>query len=665
MSGLRWKKMRFITDAPPPVFVGSRDMIEPVIRQCREGYDRLLGVDTETLGKLKNPDHEFLDSKGKLKKMPYTNMTDQVIVMGLAPDDDHRFLVPAKYLHLFKELLEDESVPKALTYVKFDVHRISNTSGIVLGGRWADTVHLDFMLDEDTRENRHGLKPCAADYLGLPLRDYNELFGSVDPRTIVLGHELWEKYVDYSCLDPWATRKVALYQLDELAKIPVWDPRFNPVLHEEMPDYTLADMYWETEEPQLKCLWRMERRGVKVDKKRLEEIHENLVTEMDEIARELNRIAGYPFNPGSTPQVAEYLFEKKKLPIIKTTPGGKPSTDAEVLEALAHGSHQVEEAKLLLKYRSCSRDDGTSARGMLRWIYRDGRVHTSYSSTKVTGRLGSSEPNLQNVPSRKDKHGFRAAFIAEEGCKLMVVDYSQLEMRIFAFAAGEEGMMQAIADGLDLHCFAGALMMDMEYDEFFRLAKIEEVKEYVDMRTAAKKVGFGIIYNQGKYGLSATLSQELGNYVSPDEAQAYIDKYTDALPGIRTYKAAMLQAARKLGFVQTLCGRYRRLSKIKDRSRFYKSRAENQAINTPIQGSAADIVKRAMILIDQDEYLNEELGWHLLLQVHDELVLEGPEESADEALELVKYYMEHPFSEDLPVPLVADPKIVDNWKEGK
>jgi DNA polymerase-1 len=127
----------------------------------------------------------------------------------------------------------------------------------------------------------------------------------------------------------------------------------------------------------------------------------------------------------------------------------------------------------------------------------------------------------------------------------------------------------------------------------------------------------------------------------------------------------MLQAARKLGFVQTLCGRYRRLSKIKDRSRFYKSRAENQAINTPIQGSAADIVKRAMILIDQDEYLNEELGWHLLLQVHDELVLEGPEESADEALELVKYYMEHPFSEDLPVPLVADPKIVDNWKEGK
>jgi DNA polymerase-1 len=660
--------------APPPVYVESPEEIEQCIRHCFTSD--MLGVDSETLGLLK-------DEYGN----PYHQMTDQVVVMGLSPDEGSRYLVPRKRLHHFKELLEDEDIPKALTNIKFDAHRFMNTSNIQLKGPWVDTPQLDYMLDEDLRENRHGLKPCAWDYFKIPMAEYKELFGNEDPRAFRPGHPQWEKYLDYSSLDPWVTRKLALYLISQLDQIRVWKDWDPEKLSEREMQYTMMDMYWETEEPQLKTLWNMERRGILVSDGRLAEIEASLTSEMEQVARELNRLVGEPINPNSGDQVGKYLFETLGLPNKGKTTTGKWKTSADILKDLALGSHQCQEAALVIQYKKASKLRGTYARGLAKWVASDGRIHTSYSATKTTGRLGSKEPNLQNVPRPdNDPHSIRAAFIPGPGKKFIVADYGQLEMRIMAFRAstyGDHTMLNAImgnldalegddysglSGGLDMHSFTASRMLGMPYKEFIAIKKDEQHprhEEISGVRTAAKAVGFGIIYGIQAKGLSAQLSKALKRFVSESEAQGYIDLYLETFPGVHFYMMDMKWCARENGYVQTLCGRFRRLSKIKSKNRSYRGHAERQAINAPIQGSAADIVKRAMILIENDEYLKQDLGWYLLHQVHDELILEGPEETAEDAAEIVQYYMAHPFAEDLPVELEVEPKIVDNWKEGK
>lgn len=617
----------------------------------------MLGGDTETLGLLTNPD------TGR----KYDKMTDQVVVMGLSPDEQSRYLIPRRLLHHFQGLMADPTIPKAFTNIKFDAHRLRNTAGITLGGPWVDTVVLDFLVDEDTRENKHGLKACAYDYLGIEMVEYKDLFGSLDPREMNPEHPLWEKYLDYGSLDPWATRKLALLLLEKLRRIFVWSAFPPEELSERERNFTMADLYWATEEPQLKELYKMESRGICVDVDRLAEIGDSLQAEMDDIARKLNRMVGRPFNPNSGQQIGEYLFEDKGLPHAGLTSTGKYKTDKKVLEDLAYGEHQVEECALILQFKKASKLKGTYAEGLLKWAHK-GRIHTTYSPTKTTGRLGSSDPNLQNVPRPdNDPHGIRAAFIPAPGKKFIVADYGQLEMRIMAFAAldyGDRTMLDAILAGQDMHSFTGSRMAKVEYEEFFHAAKVTKEQWATDMRTAAKSVGFGIIYGIGAPGLSAQLTQSLGRYVSEAEAQGYIDLYLETFLGVKKYMADKKSMARHYGYVQTLCGRWRRLSKARSRNGAKRGHALRQAINAPIQGSAADIVKRAMLLCGSDARL-EELGWELLHQVHDELIFEGPEESAEEALSIIQSYMEHPFTQELPVPLIAEPSIVDNWKEAK
>ena len=666
--------MRFQTIAPPPVYVDSATAIESCIRHC-ETAD-VLGTDTETLGLIKDPTDPF--------KQTYHQMTDQVVVMGLSPDEESRYLVPRKNLHHFKGLLENERIPKALTNIKFDAHRFMNTSNIKLGGPWLCTLQLDFMLDEDTRENRHGLKQCAWDYFQIPMLDYKGLFGNTDPREFKPGHDMWEKYLDYSSLDPWVTRKLAKHLVEELKTIRVWGAfAHQRELTARERDYTLMDMYWETEETQLKVLWNMERRGIYASKDRLEEIEVSLSEEMALCARELNRLVGKPINPNSGQQIGVYLFEEKGLPNQGRTPSGQWKTTAAILKELALGEHQCREAALVIQYKKASKLKGTYAVGLAKWIHRgDGRIHTSYSATKTTGRLGSKEPNLQNVPTaRTDPHHIRAAFTPRPGNKFIVADYGQLEMRIMAFRASTyedptmldaimgnledlEGDYTGVTGGLDMHSFTGARMMGIPYLEF--IARKEAGDEDVTAtRTAAKAVGFGIIYGIGKQGLSRQLAEALKRFVSEAEAQGYIDMYLETFPGVDRYMKSMKWFAKKHGYVQTLCGRLRRLSKINSRHGGYRGHAERQAINAPIQGSAADIVKRAMILCEYDDYLRIDLGYELLHQVHDELIFEGPEEHAEEAALTIQYHMQHPFPEDLPVTLEVEPNIVDNWLEGK
>ena len=612
-------------------------MIGPAVRRCLDSS--LLGLDTETLG---------------LVSKKYTNMTDLPIVLGLSPDEDTRYFVPMKYAHSFQEVVESE-VPKALWNSKFDAHRLANI-GIEIGGPWVDGMVGDFLYDEDTRENRHGLKPCAQDYFNIPMKDYKTLFGKVDPRGIEPGHELWEKYLDYGSLDPWAHRKCCKHLMDELARIYLWDE----------DDFSMRDHYWDVEEAQLKCLFDMERRGIRIDVEYLDNVGTELQKEMDDVAAELASMLGVPLNPNSTKQVAKLLFEDMDLAPLGYTPGGAPQCDAKTLDhfALIEG---IDECKLIVQYRKASKMKGTYAEGLVKQKHTDGKIHTTYNPIKVTGRLSSSEPNLQNIPRPDwDTHGIRAAFIADDPDNdfMIGVDYSQLEMRILAHYSGDQRMIEGILRGLDMHSYTAAMMLGEPYDDFIERKNAKDESALL-MRQSAKNVGFGIVYGITKIGLAAQLTEKLKRAVDKSEAQEYIDLYLDAYPGVRTYMSEQIHMARHRGYVQTISGRFRRLSKASGGNWKEKGHAERQAVNAPIQGSAADIVKKAMVMCWSDAYLEEELGCTLRMQVHDELIFNCPKETAAEAMEIIQEYLEHPFSEPLVTPLPADPSTGANWKECK
>jgi DNA polymerase I-like protein with 3'-5' exonuclease and polymerase domains len=644
--------MQFMTVAPPPIYVSTPELVERAIRHCTAS--RLLGVDTETLGKRKDPE----------TKKTYSNMTDQVVVMGLSPDEGSRYLVPTRYLHCFREVLEHPN-PKAFHTFRFDWHRIRNTLGTVVKGRIADAWVLDFLYDEDTRENRHSLKDMGYDYFGIPMSEYKELFGKEDPRQISQpGHPLFQKYLDYSSLDPWVTRKAAEKLLKEIGSVPV----------DEESGWTLEDHYWDIEEPQVQCLCDMERLGVRIDTEHLGSVRRSVDLEMEQLAAEINRAAGYPLNPASTQQVQKLLFEDLGLRPIKKTPGGAASVDEDVLSHYAYKGG-VEVCELLLRYRSCVKLRGTYVDGLLDRLHTDGRIHTTYNPVKVTGRLSSTDPNLQNIPKPgTDPHGIRAAFVADnDDCVLIVPDYSQLEMRILAHFSGDPNMVRAIHEGMDLHSFAAAMAMGIPYEDFNALRTADEKRieakeipfsEYVNMRSGMKAVGFGIVYGAQAPKISATLSENLKRSVDKAEAQGFIDRYLQVFPGIGQYMAEQIGMARQLGHVRTLSGRFRRLSQIRSDNFMDRSHAERQAINAPIQGSAADITKKTMIACWQDGYLHS-LGCTVRMQVHDELVFNCPKETAAEAAEIIRAYGENPFRNPLLVPLDFKPKIVRDWKSAK
>ena len=655
--------MRFRSVAPVPTYIDSLELVESCLKRCFRS--KLLGVDTETLG----------------KEDKYIKMVDQVVNMGLSPDEKSRFFVPRKYLHLFRDLLADRSIPKAFHNFKFDAHRLANAGCEVDGSLW-ETHIFDFLFNEDTRENRHRLDNLSLDYFDIPMAKYKDIVGDTDPRTIVPGHEKWLRYLDYGTLDAWVTRKAALYLAKILKKIflhrvETYEERLEkgtitPEEVERFCDRTMWDHYWDFEEPQVKALYKMERRGITLDVAYLENASRTLQQEMTESAAEMSRMAGYPLNPNSTKQMGKWLFQDLGLKPRGRTPTGAPQVGEDVLNYFA--AQGVEGCQVAVRYKKASKLKGTYADGLLKWIHTDGRVHTNYSPTKLTGRLGSDKPNLQNIPRPdKDLHKIRAAFLPDcDDDILLVVDYSQLEMRILASAAesyGDSTMADGIRNGLDMHSFTGARMIGVAYEEFVK--KKEEGDEYtLAVRQAAKAINFGIVYGIGASGLSVQLSEALGRPVPESEAQDYIDAYFEAFPGVKEYMAIQKSSARNVGYVQTIAGRFRRLSAASSKRRLERSYAYRQAINAPIQGSAADVVKDAMIKLEDDVYLRDELGCTLRMQVHDEFVFNvrggrhDPELIA-ECTEIIKEVMEDCFSHTLTVPLIADPAAVTNWSAAK
>jgi DNA polymerase-1 len=405
----------------------------------------------------------------------------------------------------------------------------------------------------------------------------------------------------------------------------------------------LENVYRDIELPVSQVLWRMERNGVAIDSHLLEIQSSELGKKMIEAERGAHEIAGRPFNLGSTKQLQEILFIQQGLPVIKKTPGGAPSTDEDVLEQLAL-DHPL--PKMILTYRSLQKLKSTYTDKLPRMVNpRTGRVHTHYAqAVAVTGRLSSSEPNLQNIPIRTlEGRRIREAFIAPPGSHIVSADYSQIELRIMAHLSSDPGLLQAFANGEDVHRATAS--------EIFGIDR-EAVGD--DQRRVAKMINFGLIYGMSAFGLAQNLS------IERSAAKTYIDRYFARYPGVAAYMERTRAQAHAQGYVETVFGRRLFLPDIRSGSPGRKQGAERAAINAPMQGTAADLIKLAMINV-QSWIESERMQTLLVMQVHDELVLEVP----DQELEQVKQALGGLMCDvtQLQVPLLVEIGVGRHWDE--
>jgi DNA polymerase-1 len=369
-----------------------------------------------------------------------------------------------------------------------------------------------------------------------------------------------------------------------------------------------------------------------------------LAARMHEVEQHAYRVAGSPFNLGSPKQIGEIFFERLGLPVVAKTPTGAPSTAESVLQELAEQGFEL--PALILEYRGLAKLRSTYTEKLPQMINaRTGRVHTSYhQAVAATGRLSSSDPNLQNIPVRTDEgRRIRRAFVPEPGHRMLAADYSQIELRIMAHLSGDSGLLAAFAAGEDIHRATAA--------EVFGVPPAEVS---ADQRRSAKAINFGLIYGMSAFGLA----KQLG--IERDAAQTYVDRYFERYPGVRAFMDRTREQARDQGYVETVFGRRLYLPDIKARNPQIRAAAERTAINAPMQGTASDIIKRAMI--DLDAWLEAgRVPAHMLMQVHDELVFEVRADRVDEVGAKVRELMQG--AADLAVPLVVDVGIGDNWDE--
>ncbi|MGL5605445.1 MAG: DNA polymerase, partial [Plesiomonas sp.] len=359
---------------------------------------------------------------------------------------------------------------------------------------------------------------------------------------------------------------------------------------------------------------------------------------------EAHTLAGEPFNLASPKQLQAILFDKLGLPVLKKTPGGAPSTNEEVLAELAL---DYPLPAILLEYRGMAKLKSTYTDKLPQMINpQTGRLHTSYhQAVTATGRLSSTDPNLQNIPVRNEAgRRIRQAFIADTGCKIVAADYSQIELRIMAHLSGDQGLLKAFSEGVDIHRATAAEVFGLDRD-----------KVSADQRRSAKAINFGLIYGMSAFGLA----RQLG--IGRNEAQRYMDLYFERYPGVLDYMESTRTQATAQGYVETLFGRRLQLPDINARNGIRRKAAERAAINAPMQGTAADIIKKAMLAVDQWLRATPELGVRLLMQVHDELVFEIPQQHVEHCTLQIKQIMEQCAA--LNVPLVVDVGVGDNWDQ--
>ncbi|MDX1737459.1 MAG: DNA polymerase I, partial [Alphaproteobacteria bacterium] len=423
----------------------------------------------------------------------------------------------------------------------------------------------------------------------------------------------------------------------------LWE-RLKPQLLAEK----LTTIYETIERPLVPILSQMEQEGILVDPAHLTELSKIFAERIQALETEIHSLAGKEFNIGSPKQLGEILFEDLELKGGKKTKTGAYSTNVEVLESLAH-EHEI--VAKILEWRGLSKLRSTYTEALLRDINpTTNRVHTSYMMTGAqTGRLSSTDPNLQNIPVRTEEgRKIREAFIAKPGHKLLSLDYSQIELRLISEIAGLETMQQAFRDDIDIHAMTASEVFGVPVEGMDPI-----------MRRNAKAINFGIIYGISAFGLA----NQLG--VSRSEAKQFIDSYFERFPGIRKFMDQTIEDCRSKGYVETIFGRRIHIGTINDKNPMRRNHGERQAINAPIQGSAADIIKRAMIRIPSILEENGHSDVKMLLQVHDELIFECPEGKAEDVCKLLKETMENATlpALKLGLPLVVDGGIADNWRD--
>jgi len=537
-----------------------------------------------------------------------------------APQQLDRELV----LNALKPLLEDPNKAKVGQHAKYDINILANCAGITVRGVAFDTMLESYVLNSTA--TRHDMDSLAKKYLDHTTIGFTDIAGK-GAKQLTFNQIHLDKAGPYAAEDADITLRLHHKLHAELAALP-----------------SLASVLSDIEMPLVPVLARIEREGALVDADLLRIQSGELGDKMDALEREAIELAGEPFNLGSPRQLGAILYDKFGLPVLKKTPKGQPSTAEEALEALAEEGFPL--PKVLMQYRSMSKLKSTYTDRLPEQINpRTGRIHTSYQqAVAATGRLSSSDPNLQNIPVRTaEGRRIRQAFIAAPGYKLLAADYSQIELRIMAHLAKDEGLLSAFRNGLDVHTATAAEVFKVELGDVTS-----------DQRRSAKAINFGLIYGMG----AKKLGKDIG--VDSKTAKAYIDVYFARYPGVRDYMERTRKQAADQGYVETLFGRRLYLPTIHSNRPQERAGAERTAINAPMQGTAAGIIKRAMVTVD-NWLASTALDARVILQVHDELVLEVREDLVEQVAQEIRVHMSG--AAQLDVPLVVDVGVGANWDE--
>ena len=525
-------------------------------------------------------------------------------------------------LDALRDWLEDDSRAKLGHHLKYDAH-IFARYGIRLAGMRYDSMLESYVLNSVA--TRHDMDSVARHYLGVETIHYEDVAGK-GAKQITFDQVALEQAAPYASEDADITLRLHGKLWGELSGVKA-----------------LKELYETVEQPLVPVLFAMEEAGVLVDRAMLKKQSGELAKTMDRLEKEAHEAAGGPFNLGSPKQLQQILFEQLDLPVVRKTPKGQPSTAEDVLQELAA---EYELPRIILDYRSVSKLKSTYTDKLPQQICdATGRIHTSYhQAVAATGRLSSTDPNLQNIPIRTESgRRIRKAFVAPEGKRLLAADYSQIELRIMAHLSGDEGLLEAFNEERDVHQATAAEVFGVPVDEVTS-----------DQRRSAKAINFGLMYGMSAFGLA----KQLGT--GRAEAQEYVDLYFERYPGVKRFMDVTREQARSRGYVETLYGRRLYLPQIDDRNAQRRQYAERSAINAPMQGTAADIIKRAMI--DVFAWLSaSKAPARMIMQVHDELVFEVDEDAVDEVREIIVQRMQD--AAGLAVPLLVEAGSGTDWEQ--
>ncbi|MCA9072518.1 MAG: DNA polymerase I, partial [Planctomycetaceae bacterium] len=522
-------------------------------------------------------------------------------------------------LDALKPLIEDPGITKVNQNIKYDM-LVLRHNGVELQGIGMDPMVGDYLLESGARS--HSLDTLADRYLGRGMIPISDLIGK-GSKQIRMNEVDIEKVAEYASEDADFSWQIAELVTEELKSEKLWD------------------LYWDLERPLIPVLADMEFTGIRVDAEELKRQSDSLVGRLEQLEKEIYELAGQEFNIGSPKQLAVILFEELNLPVIKRTKTG-PSTNVEVLEELAV-VHELP-AKII-EHRQLAKLKSTYLDALPELINPEtGNIHCSFNQVvAATGRLSSSDPNLQNIPIRTEEgRRVRRAFVpSESGWKLVCADYSQIELRVLAHFSQDEALQNAFKEGIDIHASVAAEIFETPLDQVTS-----------EQRRVAKAVNFGVMYGQSPFGLSNTLR------IPKSDAAEFIDNYFDRYAGVEKYMESLLEECQESGYARTILGRRRRIEGIKRTQGRQRNLAERTAINTAIQGSAADLIKRAMLAVHHRMKTEKHPG-RMLLQIHDELVFEAPQDEVDSLIQIAREEMSQALKLD--VPLVVDVKTGDNW----